>query len=428
MRKSGRNYSIENCHWGACTNSDDSSCPTQQWCPFNWYRTSGDINSSPLSWLNNLQTAVKFLDYEAPLSQPGCWAYPDMLEVGRVAEPRPGAFHSWNRAHFGAWCVISAPLILGMELSDDKINTVLDIIANEEAIKVNQQWSGHPGMLVENILKKPVPYNPDGAEVPSNTASDINAQSPAGVGNGRADARTSGAANIRTGGPGQTSVIYIGPGIEGHGHLLTSVSMSFRYLAGYTPPDAQTKKSPIVKVQVRDLTSDTVLATLFTSDPLGNYSWDHFTAYSPLINVSAMNLSIPNDSPLVIALEVTNNDRNLQIPIDDLADGFRLRVAWAPTSHGQRLPVNAGVFGAGQVWAKPQPGGALATLVINTGGEQIERHSLDFKKLNLTASSYTVRDIWEKKDLGQAIGQFPVTVPAFDSAFLLLTPRTEVVV
>ena len=31
MRKSGRNYTIENCHWGDCTDSDDSSCPTQQW-------------------------------------------------------------------------------------------------------------------------------------------------------------------------------------------------------------------------------------------------------------------------------------------------------------------------------------------------------------------------------------------------------------
>jgi hypothetical protein len=27
MRESGKNYSIENCHWGRCTASDDSSCP-----------------------------------------------------------------------------------------------------------------------------------------------------------------------------------------------------------------------------------------------------------------------------------------------------------------------------------------------------------------------------------------------------------------
>ena len=33
MAASGRNYTIENCHWGDCTNSDDSSCPTTEWCP-----------------------------------------------------------------------------------------------------------------------------------------------------------------------------------------------------------------------------------------------------------------------------------------------------------------------------------------------------------------------------------------------------------
>merc|ERR1719469_1547918 len=428
MRQSGRNYTIENCHWGDCTDSDDSSCPTQDWCPFNWYRTSGDINSSPQSWLSNLQTAIKFLDYKAPLSQPGCWAYPDMLEVGRVAAPTPGAFYSWNRAHFGAWCIISAPLILGIELSDDKINPVLDIIANEEAIKVNQQWSGHPGMLVENILMKPVPYNPGGEVVPSNTAGDIDAQSPARIGGARADSRTSGGANICTGGPGSTSVILIGSQIAGQGHLLESVSMSFRYLAGYTPSQGKTKKAAVVKVQVRDLATDAILATLFTSDPLGDYSWDVFTSYSPLINVSVTNLSIPNDSPVVIALEVTNNDRNLQIPVDDLADGFNVHVAWSPKSGGPQKALNAGNFGAGQVWAKPQPGGALAVLVINIGGELITHHSLNFPKLNLTTGTYTVRDIWEKKDLGTATGQFPVTVPPYDSAFLLLSPDSKVIV
>ena len=32
MRASGKNYTIENCHWGDCTDSDDSSCPTLDWC------------------------------------------------------------------------------------------------------------------------------------------------------------------------------------------------------------------------------------------------------------------------------------------------------------------------------------------------------------------------------------------------------------
>jgi hypothetical protein len=77
MRESGKNYSIENCHWGRCTPSDDSSCPTTEWCPFNWYRSSGDINAGHTSWYSNLQTTVRFQSWDAPVSQPGCWAYPE---------------------------------------------------------------------------------------------------------------------------------------------------------------------------------------------------------------------------------------------------------------------------------------------------------------------------------------------------------------
>ena len=76
MKATGKAYLIENCHWGRCTGRDDSSCPTSTWCPFNWYRTSGDINASPMSWYGNLQTTIRFQDKTAPLSVPGCWAYP----------------------------------------------------------------------------------------------------------------------------------------------------------------------------------------------------------------------------------------------------------------------------------------------------------------------------------------------------------------
>merc|ERR1719473_135697 len=152
MQATGKAYAIENCHWGRCTDSDDSSCPTQEWCPFNWYRSSGDINASPMSWLRNLQTTIQFQDPKAPLSQPGCWAYPDMLEVGRIMM-NGKMNYEWNRAHFGAWCVVSAPLILGLDVTQtEKVAAVIDVISNKEAIQVNQAWAGHPGGLVWSQL------------------------------------------------------------------------------------------------------------------------------------------------------------------------------------------------------------------------------------------------------------------------------------
>ena len=69
MRQTGRAFEIENCHWGDCTDDDASSCPTQDWCPFNWYRTSGDSNNGLGTWYSNLQSTVRFQSWEAPVSR-----------------------------------------------------------------------------------------------------------------------------------------------------------------------------------------------------------------------------------------------------------------------------------------------------------------------------------------------------------------------
>ena len=63
----GKSILIENCHWGR-------TVPTEDWCPWNYYRTSGDVRASYDSVLSNLMTTVQFA--KANLSYPGCWAYP----------------------------------------------------------------------------------------------------------------------------------------------------------------------------------------------------------------------------------------------------------------------------------------------------------------------------------------------------------------
>ena len=78
------------------------------------------------------------------LSCPGCWAYPDMLEVGNMN----GSFFE-TRAHFGAWCITSSPLILSFDLTNEAIvRNVWSIITNEDAISVNQAWNDDPGRLL----------------------------------------------------------------------------------------------------------------------------------------------------------------------------------------------------------------------------------------------------------------------------------------
>ena len=139
-------------------------------------------------------------------------------------------------------------------------------------------------MLVENVVAPPQNFAPGGVIVPSSSAGDFDTTGGATTSGGPKDKETSGA-NIRTGGPGQTSLIRIGTGLLAKGHSISTLSMSFRYVAGYTPAPSQNKKPAVVKVVLLDMASSAVLKTVFTSTPLGNYSYDHFTQYSPPIEV-----------------------------------------------------------------------------------------------------------------------------------------------
>jgi len=149
---------IENCH-------DNTTFPywnnpktfDELICPMNFWRVSDDIQPNWNSIIGNLQQTIRFQDLQRPMSQPGCWAYPDMLEIGNGQLTYPE-----SRSHFGAWCVVSAPLILGFDLTNNqKMDQVWDIITNTEAIEVSQTWAGHPGRLLSQAsekIKLVVPY------------------------------------------------------------------------------------------------------------------------------------------------------------------------------------------------------------------------------------------------------------------------------
>lgn len=151
LNATGRPVMIENCHWGGavpgqtagdgpCTGTTDVSD-----CPYNFYRTSHDIRADWDIMMRNLHSTMYFQG-DPPLSRPGAWAYPDMMEVGRMAN------FLEDRAHFGAWVITSSPLILGYDLNDEAItDKVWPIISNKEAISINQAWAGHPGRQFKTI-------------------------------------------------------------------------------------------------------------------------------------------------------------------------------------------------------------------------------------------------------------------------------------
>eukprot|EP00039_Didymoeca_costata_P010421 m.140153 g.140153 ORF g.140153 m.140153 type:complete len:560 (+) comp14820_c0_seq2:34-1713(+) len=364
MQQSGKNYSIENCHWGACDSSDDSSCPTLEWCPFNWYRSSGDINAGQMSWFRNLQTTIRFQDWNAPVSRPGCWAYPDMLEVGRVQGPM-----SWNRAHFGAWCIVSAPLVLGLELTSTNLQPIIDIIANKEALAVNQAWAGHPGTLLRNVK--------------------VNGTTLFVAG------------EACDGSPSQKGWAYDSSSqrITKDGKCVDYSSMTQVVLATCDPSS---------KAQQFSYDSSTQLFQ--TADKQCLDIWD-FTG--PRVDIYGCN-SGTNQKFTINGGAISAGGKCLtESSIDP--DGSNSVQIWAKPQQMGSMVYVLGVFSL-------LISTLMAVLVINSLQEQNATVSISLKELNITSSSGNIRDIWNRKDMEPATGSITLNVGALDSAFLLVSP------
>jgi len=149
IMQSGKDIMVENCHWGSkYPFKPDRTKPAAEGCPWNFYRTSGDVRASYASIMHNLGTVTPLAAQN--LSYPGCWAYPDMLQVGCQHGPGgkndPGLTDAETRTHFAAWAIVSSPLTLSHDVNNDTVTAkIWDVITNEEALAVSQAYSGHSG-------------------------------------------------------------------------------------------------------------------------------------------------------------------------------------------------------------------------------------------------------------------------------------------
>eukprot|EP00037_Helgoeca_nana_P024718 m.264952 g.264952 ORF g.264952 m.264952 type:complete len:456 (+) comp26734_c0_seq2:4937-6304(+) len=149
LRAAGKKVMVENCHWGSKKPfKPDPTLPPAEGCPWNFYRSSGDVRASYASIMYNLGTVFPLA--KDGLSYPGCWAYPDMLQVGCQHGPGgasdPGLTQEEARTHFGAWAVVSSPLTLSHDVNNASItDRIWDIISNTEILDVNQAYAGFSG-------------------------------------------------------------------------------------------------------------------------------------------------------------------------------------------------------------------------------------------------------------------------------------------
>ena len=128
--------------------------------------------------------------------------------------------------------------------------------------------------------------------------------------------------DLRSGSPGQISTATFASPINGYGYLIRSVSVAFRYTTGYTLPN---RTAPTVELLLVDALNGSEVASLWTSPPLGNYSWDQFKGYSPPVLGEAKGLAVAWPRSLRAALRVTNHGRNLQMPLESIS----LNLSWS---------------------------------------------------------------------------------------------------
>jgi alpha-galactosidase len=141
LRKAGRPIVLSICEWG-----NDKPWTWGQSVGHLW-RTTGDIYNC-FDCINDHGTwkswgVMQILDMQEGLRQyagPGHWNDPDMLEVGN-GKLTPGE----DRAHFGIWAMIAAPLIAGNDLRNMSPHTK-EILTNKEVIAVNQDSLGVQGL------------------------------------------------------------------------------------------------------------------------------------------------------------------------------------------------------------------------------------------------------------------------------------------
>ena len=112
------------------------------------------------------------------------------------------------------------------------MNTLLSLLALTAAVTTAFTHAVEPD--VRTALRT-IRYTAANATVPSASIADLAFSGGSGAAGGPKDAACSGG-NIRTGNPGVVSRIQLDHPLLAPGYTVTSLSLAFRYAAGYTPP------------------------------------------------------------------------------------------------------------------------------------------------------------------------------------------------
>lgn len=141
LRNSGRDMVLSLSNSIPFANIDSLSHYANSW------RTGGDIRDN---W-KSIKSRLLSQDKWAPYAGPGHWNDPDMLVVGYVGwgkgEHPTQLTPDEQYTHISAWCLMSAPLLLGCDLT--KLDSfTLSLLTNDEVLALDQDPLGKQATII----------------------------------------------------------------------------------------------------------------------------------------------------------------------------------------------------------------------------------------------------------------------------------------
>ncbi len=145
LRATGRPILYSICEWGRNQ-------------PWEWaaetgghmWRTTGDIDDS---WKSILEIGFHQQVGKHSYAGPGGWNDPDMLVIGMHGKGNVaagGCTDAEYRSHFGLWCLLAAPLMIGCDVRNMS-PLARELLLNRRLIAVNQDPLGRQGYRVGQV-------------------------------------------------------------------------------------------------------------------------------------------------------------------------------------------------------------------------------------------------------------------------------------
>ena len=388
----------------------------------NSYRISGDGGS----W-GAITEALNVMANVVQYTRPGGYPDPDNIlgphgTVGRVTE-------SQARVQMVLWSIMPTQLILGEDVTQMS-HEYVETVGNDELIAVNQDtpFIAPAKRIVGGDLKFPCGQGQDGPNIIwTDTASPVDIPTVLwdfADGATSTVSKLSGQNDIRSGGPGQTSMALVAAPLLSLGHSITSVNVSFEYISGYNCEVGNCEGAPNVTLALIDAVNHTIIAKIWDSPALNGASYAPFKGYSKPVTGGRSGLELTWPKQTKLAFVMHNNQRNIQIPTSTV----NMSITWG---HGTPGPWQPGAKPSNTVceniWSRPLANGDVAMAMVNQGvNASVTCDQACFSAAGLgSAKKIKVRDMIAHADLAELSPPFELkaTVPGQGAAAAFrLTP------